>query len=147
MNKQSIPFGFCQCGCGRKTNIAQQTDKRYGHIKGQPINFINGHNQCGEMHPRWKGGRRIDCRGYWVATARTHKRAYGGRFYEHILIWEKFHNKEVPKGHIIHHINGVKTDNRIENLVAMSSKHHDMLIPLLEKRIRDLECLVWKHIP
>lgn len=36
---------ICECGrCGRKTPVATKTDKRRGHIKGQPIRFIAGHN-------------------------------------------------------------------------------------------------------
>jgi len=38
-----IPYGCCQCGCGQKTNIAPQTDRIYGWIKGEPISFIAGH--------------------------------------------------------------------------------------------------------
>jgi very-short-patch-repair endonuclease len=38
-----IPVGYCQCGCGRRTTIAKETSRRYGHVKGQPVRFINGH--------------------------------------------------------------------------------------------------------
>jgi hypothetical protein len=38
-----VPFGYCWCGCGRKTTIAKQTDPRCGHAKGEPVRFINGH--------------------------------------------------------------------------------------------------------
>jgi hypothetical protein len=40
---ETIPNGFCQCGCGQKTNIAKQTCKRNGYVKDQPNRFINGH--------------------------------------------------------------------------------------------------------
>lgn len=44
---------------------------------------------------------------------------------EHRLIWLQ-HSEliEIPKGKIIHHINGVKDDNRIENLQIMTQKQH-----------------------
>lgn len=40
-----IPFGFCHCGCGERTELAplNRTDKAY--VKGQPFRFISGH-QC-----------------------------------------------------------------------------------------------------
>lgn len=41
---QSIPEGYCQCGCGKKTNIAPRTYKRRGVTQGQPLRFIFGHH-------------------------------------------------------------------------------------------------------
>ncbi len=37
------PSGSCPCGCGQVTPIAAKTDRRLGHVKGQPIRFISGH--------------------------------------------------------------------------------------------------------
>jgi HNH endonuclease len=39
-----VPFGYCWCGCGRKTKIAKQNDRRRGHIKGQPVRFLSQHH-------------------------------------------------------------------------------------------------------
>lgn len=36
---------LCECGCGMPAPIAQKTDKKYGHIKGQPQRFIWNHYQ------------------------------------------------------------------------------------------------------
>ncbi len=41
---QTIPIGFCQCGCGQRTRISHKTDNRAGWIKGHPLRFIYGHN-------------------------------------------------------------------------------------------------------
>jgi HNH endonuclease len=38
-----VPYGFCHCGCGEKTGIAQKNNQRAGHVKGQPYRFILGH--------------------------------------------------------------------------------------------------------
>lgn len=40
----TIPFGFCQCGCGGLAPIAKRTDRARDHFKGQPIRFIRHHN-------------------------------------------------------------------------------------------------------
>jgi hypothetical protein len=40
----SIPKGFCACGCGGRTRIATQTRADIGHVKGEHVAFINGHN-------------------------------------------------------------------------------------------------------
>jgi len=50
--------------------------------------------------------------------------------YEHRLNWKlKYHY--VPKGYIIHHIDGNKTNNAISNLMLMTpeehTRHHDSL--------------------
>lgn len=38
------PSGLCQCGCGRKTRLADQSDTQRGNIKGKPVRFIYGHH-------------------------------------------------------------------------------------------------------
>ncbi len=39
---------LCECGCGEPAPIAKMNDKRRGHIKGQPIRFVHGHNSVSE---------------------------------------------------------------------------------------------------
>ena len=48
------------------------------------------------------------------------KRVNGERW-EHRVVYEKHHGP-IPKGMQIHHINGNKQDNRIENLAMLSDK-------------------------
>ena len=45
--------------------------------------------------------------------------------YLHHLIWENHYNRSIPNGYIIHHINGIKIDNRIQNLICVPKKIHD----------------------
>ncbi len=39
----------CECGCGKPAPIATVTRAARGHIKGQPIRFIDGHAQLHRM--------------------------------------------------------------------------------------------------
>lgn len=41
----------------------------------------------------------------------------------HSLIWEN-HYGEIPPGCVIHHVNGNKKDNRIENLQCLTRSEH-----------------------
>lgn len=40
---QTIPSGYCKCGCGQKTNIAKRSYKASGVIKGEPFPYVLGH--------------------------------------------------------------------------------------------------------
>lgn len=35
---------LCECGCGQPVPIAKQTDRRKGHIKGEPVRFLPYHH-------------------------------------------------------------------------------------------------------
>lgn len=36
---------LCECNkCGKCPPIAKKTDRRWGHVKGQPIRFVHGHS-------------------------------------------------------------------------------------------------------
>lgn len=34
---------LCACGCAQPTPIATHTDRRHGHVKGEPTRFLRGH--------------------------------------------------------------------------------------------------------
>jgi len=40
-----IGRGYCHCGCGLPVPLAKKTAKKYGHVKGEPVRYINGHYQ------------------------------------------------------------------------------------------------------
>lgn len=87
-----------------------------------------------------KGYSKHKVKGYVSVYNKNHPRADKKGFVrEHILIWEKNHGRSVPKGYHVHHLNGIKDDNRPENLFAVNRvKHHSLMEPY-RKRIRDLE--------
>jgi len=35
---------LCACGCGRETEIAKVTRRWAGHVKGEPLRYLRGHN-------------------------------------------------------------------------------------------------------
>jgi len=62
-----------------------------------------------------------------------------GYILEHRYVWEQTRNQKLPDGWVVHHINGIKTDNRPENLIAMPHLSHEKLIPFMAQRIAELE--------
>jgi hypothetical protein len=50
-----------------------------------------------------------------------------GYIFEHKLIGEAKIGRFLEKGEVAHHINGVKTDNRPENILVMTKKEHSYL--------------------
>lgn len=61
--------------------------------------------------------------GYYVIISK--KEGYGGKRL-HRLIYENVHG-EIPKGYVIHHKNGDKTDNCILNLEALPASEHSSI--------------------
>lgn len=87
--------------------------------------FLKLKKAKGENHGMWKGGRIKNTAGYVLIHMPGHRRADNqGYVKEHILVWEDHNKKALPKGWVIHHINGIKDDNRIENLQAMTQGEH-----------------------
>jgi hypothetical protein len=105
------PSGSCECGCGQKTRIAPRTDRGAGWIKGYPIRFIPGHQTR-------KGGR-IRVSGYVYIRAPEHPNSNGsGYVAEHVLIASRALGKPLPPQAVVHHVDGVRDDNRPQNLVV-----------------------------
>lgn len=122
-------------GCGDATvcrNLARF------NIPRRKSGWLNGYKNS-----NWNGGRYKTTAGYILISCPGHPKASPQTNYipEHILLWEQGHNQVLPQGYVIHHLNGIKGDNRLENLTALPrGKHHGWLIhQALQQRIRELE--------
>ena len=93
----------------------------------------------GEKASGWKGGKIKTIQGYVKTYSPNHHRASGGYVYEHILVWEKNHNRPLNKDFSIHHLNGIKDDNRPDNLIVMRNGEHIHQTEPFKQRIRELE--------
>jgi len=133
-----------QCGIKRRTQIYRNGTVRRKTC--QPCQAFN--------HRGTKGTRLFDKSGYvrvylppddfFYPMAVRNKNMYGGYVFEHRLVMAKHLGRCLHRWEIVHHKNGVKNDNRIENLQLVTDERHKQ-ITLLETHISHLEKLLTEH--
>jgi len=126
----------CACGCGEPVKD-RRSSFRLGHFwKGKKHTEEAKKKQSerkqgvyvGDKHPLWKGGRKKGVNGYILLWCPSHPHAdVDGRVLEHRLVMEKHLGRYLTSEEHIHHINRIKDDNRIENLVKTTNKEHNHL--------------------
>jgi hypothetical protein len=87
----------------------------------------------------WKGGKFKTGSGYIYILNRNHPNATkNGYVFEHRLVAEKKIGRYLNKFEHVHHLNGIKDDNRPENLEVINGYTHS-LITKMQTRIIQLE--------
>lgn len=102
----------------------------------------------GENTASWKGGRVKSKGGYVLIHKPGHTRiTHGNYVYEHIVVWEEANKMPLPEGYVVHHLNGIKDDNRPENLLAVPRKGHSpsLLVKEVQQRLRQVEAKLAQH--
>lgn len=90
---------------------------KHPEIKKKKLQKFSGKNSW-----LWKGGRIKIC-GYIYVYCPEHPFAVGKYILEHRLVMEKHIGRYLTKQEIVHHRNGIKSDNRIENLELVIGNH------------------------
>ena len=99
-----------------KKKHAEEEKKRYWKKNG-----IHSESdlKCGP-----KGSGTITRYGYRQITLKNHPNSRRcGTMFEHVLVMSNHLGRPIEKGETIHHKNGIRHDNRIENLELWSKSH------------------------
>lgn len=77
----------------------------------------------GSKARNWRGGKIITSQGYCMLYMPSHPNANkAGYEYEHRIKVEEKLGRFLTKTEIVHHSNGIKSDNRVENLIVLESQ-------------------------
>ncbi len=118
--KNGRTYITCQCTCGTVKDI-QVSHLREGHTRScgclQRENAGKNHKTGSDNH-MWKGGRYVDKSGYALRYVgiNGHPRYKKRYVLEHVLVMENLLGRYLFPGENVHHKNGVRDDNRSENL-------------------------------
>ncbi len=136
-------------GCGKERWVIMHAgEPRF--LRCQPC---AGRHRWAHRSVHWRGGRVKTTFGYIESYVQrghplfdmaipSHK-GYGGGGYikEHRLVMAQHLGRSLHRWEVVHHINGVKDDNRIENLelLANSGKHNTQIERELKRQAQQIK--------
>ncbi len=102
---------------------------RLGQCPDCGTKISRGHIHCrscarrGEKNPAWKNGHIYSGHGYILVWKPTHPNVSKlGYVLEHRLVIEEELGRLLKVEEVVHHINGIRDDNRIENLALFATQ-------------------------
>ena len=107
---------FCQ-----RCAVKQTSDKNVG--RPAPAVAVANSRRRQQRNPNWSGGRYVAKDGYVMVRSTSPK---GNLRYrrEHVVRMEQKIGRRLVKGEVVHHIDGVRSNNRLSNLWLTTSKKH-----------------------
>jgi hypothetical protein len=104
--------------CSKSCNAAVNGRKQLGKAKSPEHKIKIGLGCTGEKNYRWNGGIKMQ-NGY------TFNRVEKGKYkQEHRQVAEKALGRPLKRNELVHHVNGIPTDNRNSNLLICDTGYH-----------------------
>lgn len=134
--------GYTQKEIGERLGCSQKVVWRFMKRNGIKARVAAKRNQFGENNDSWNGGRRTNGKYMRIKTpSNSYTKPNDGYILEHHYIMEqhlgrplKWYGAGDERSEIVHHINGNKMDNRIENLQLVSVSEHMKIHNAIRKR-------------
>lgn len=116
--------GRSQEQIGRALGVSQASVS--SRLRGAGVTVPRGRR--GADHSRWKGGRALSPEGYVLVIPSDADLPFcrvnsSGYAVEHRLVMGRALGRRLERNESVHHINGDKTDNRLENLQLRQGNH------------------------
>lgn len=109
----------CRCECGSIRDVNWQNIRTGRSRSCGCLRMEVMHWRSGEKSATWKGGKRLTDKGY----IRCLVGISGPMLMEHRLVMERHLGRKLSDFETVHHKNGIRSDNRIENLELWCSRH------------------------
>lgn len=107
----------CLCDCGKETRTSYYSLLRGVATSCGCASADRARARKGSSRYNWKGGRRTS-NGYVYVLLPD-----GTYRQEHLVVMERHLGREISRPETVHHKNGVRNDNRLDNLELWVSSH------------------------
>lgn len=114
--------------CGKEFERVSCHVGEYNFCSKECVNQWNKENRRGENSSRWQGGIHYQ-NGYIFKKEKD-----GGYRGEHRILMEEKLGRKLTPNEVVHHIDGNKTNNDIDNLAVMTRAEHAILHRPSDKR-------------
>ena len=115
-------YWLCKCQCGTKRIVRARSLRRGISRSCGCLNRELALTRTGSQSPGWRGGRTKTSTGYVLIQTPSHPAAQAdGYVPEHRLVMESVLGRWLRPEETVHHMNGLRDDNRPENLELWTS--------------------------